>query len=200
MFDQITKYPDQTGLMILPWVTLFPGAMMPLKIFEDRYQEMVAQSLLGNRMFAIAHTLSEEDASESLGAIGMIRACVTNPDGTSNLVLQGVTRVAFHKINLDPYPRSEMLMLNDPDESNASLESLRRSIMTTFRSHAVEKLGIPEGFVNHLDTITTHGAFADLLASTVFENPQTRRLIFQELDVMTRMELLEKFLLAGVFD
>jgi hypothetical protein len=93
-----------------------------------------------------------------------------------------------------------MLMLNDPDESNASLESLRRSIMTAFRSHAVEKLGIPEGFVDHLDTITTHGAFADLLASTVFENPQTRRLIFQELDVMTRMELLEKFLLAGVFD
>jgi ATP-dependent Lon protease len=200
MPEPITNYPEQTGLMILPWVTLFPGAMMPLKIFEDRYQEMIAHSLLGNRMFAIAHTLSDEDSCESLGGIGMIRACVTNPDGTSNLVLQGVTRVAFQQIHLNPYPRSEMLMLADPDESNPCLDSLRRSIMASFRSQAVEKLGIPDGYVNHLDAITTHGAFADLLASTVFENPQMRRLIFQELDVVTRMELLEKFLLAGVLE
>jgi Lon protease-like protein len=198
--DVITEYPDQTGLMILPWVSLFPGAMMPLKIFEDRYQEMLARSLAGNRMFAIAHSTGEECDCELIGGIGMVRACVKNDDGSSNLVLQGVSRVEFHKLRLEPYPRSKIAILTDPDESSPEIESLRRKIMSSFKVYAAEKLGVPEGFVQHLDTITRHGAFTDLVASTAFENPQTRRILFEELDVPSRMELLEHFLQTGTSD
>ena len=28
--EETLEYPDEAGLMILPWVCLFPGAMMPL--------------------------------------------------------------------------------------------------------------------------------------------------------------------------
>ena len=188
--EETLEYPDEVGLMILPWVCLFPGAMMPLKIFEDRYQEMLRHSLAGNRMFAIAHTTGEEDDCESLGAIGMVRACVQNDDGTSNLVLQGVSRVHLEGVLSEPYPRSRIAVLSDPDETSASLESLRKKIHTLFKTRATGELEIPEGYVQHLDKITRHGAFADMIASTVIENPESRRLLLEELDVTARMEML----------
>lgn len=191
------EFPDQAGLMILPWASLFPGAMMPLKIFEERYQEMLAQTLAGNRMFAIAHTPALETHCDPLGCIGLIRACVKNEDGSSNLVLQGVSRVQFERVKLRPFPQSKMAVLCDPDESTEEMESFREKIMAAFRNQTSKKLGIPEGFVAHLDTITRHGAFTDLICSTVFENPQTRRLLFEQLDVVARMELLEHFLSTG---
>ena len=176
--------------MILPWACLFPGAMMPLKIFEDRYQEMLRLSLAGNRLFAIAHTTGEEDECESLGAIGMIRACVQNEDGTSNLVLQGVSRVHLGKVRFLPFPHSRIAVLSDPDETSPALESLRKKIHTIFKTRASGELEIPEGYAQHLDKINRHGAFADMIASTVIENPESRRLLLEELDVTARMEML----------
>jgi len=184
------EYPDETGLMILPWVSLFPGAMMPLKIFEERYQEMLRASLAGNRMFAIAHTVQEEWECDSLGAIGMIRACVQNEDGSSNLVLQGVSRVQFCEMDLAPYPSGRIAVLSDPDETSPELECLRKKIQSVFKSRAKTEFDIPQGYVDHLDKITRHGALTDMIASTVIENPESRRLLLEELDIPVRMEML----------
>ncbi len=41
------EFPDRTDLMILPWVSLFPGSLLPLYIFEERYREMTKAALAG---------------------------------------------------------------------------------------------------------------------------------------------------------
>ncbi|MFZ9920062.1 MAG: LON peptidase substrate-binding domain-containing protein [Terrimicrobiaceae bacterium] len=194
--NQRPDFPDQSGVMILPWVSLFPGAMLPLKIFEERYREMLAECLNGNRVFSIAHTLGDDSNYDPIGGLGVVRACVHNEDGTSNLVLQGLARVEFQEMRLEPYPIVRIAILTDPIESSPKLESLRKKITATFESNLLKKLGIPEGFMGHLNSIQHHGAFTDLVASTVLENPQTRRLLLEELDVTSRMELLQWFLNA----
>lgn len=183
--------------MILPWVCLYPGAMMPLKIFEERYQEMLRLALAGNRMFAIAHSSGEETDCEGIGGIGLVRACVTNDDGSSNLVLQGISRVQFEEVRLDPFPHSRIEVLTDSNDTSAWLESLREQITADFKKLAVEKLEIPEGYLNHIDAIASHGAFTDMVASTVVQSPETRRRLFEELDVSKRMELLHGWLQSG---
>jgi hypothetical protein len=102
--------------------------------------------------------------------------------------------VQFERVRLHPFPQSKIAILCDPDETTDEMDSFRAKIMSAFRIQTSKQLGIPEGFVTHLDTITCHGAFTDLICSTVFENPQTRRLLFEQLDVVARMELLEHFL------
>ena len=198
MAETDPEIPDQAGLMILPWVSLFPGALMPLKIFEMRYQEMLSRTLAGNRMFAIAHTTGEESECEPIGSMGLIRACVRNDDGTSNLVLQGVSRVRFEGIRLEPYPRSEVSILSDSGATSPEMDLLRKKIASSFKSRSVEKLEIPEGYLKHLETLTNHGAFTDMIATTVIDDPAIRRLLLEELDVVARMEFLLGFLEAGV--
>ena len=60
---------------------------------------MLGEVLAGNRIFAVAaldDTDPENQAQERphpVAGIGMVRACHTNEDGSSNLVLQGLARV-----------------------------------------------------------------------------------------------------------
>ena len=46
--------PGKIPLMILSNATLFPGAILPLHIFEPRYRRMLSDVLESHRMFAIA--------------------------------------------------------------------------------------------------------------------------------------------------
>ena len=53
MDDSITL-PDQVPVMPLPGALLFPHALLPLHIFEPRYQEMLEHALSEHRMFCVA--------------------------------------------------------------------------------------------------------------------------------------------------
>ncbi|MEY2788462.1 MAG: hypothetical protein RLZZ34_1605 [Verrucomicrobiota bacterium] len=81
--------PDRMGVMILGEASLFPQAMMPLFIFEPRYREMLAESLESHRMFCLAmqRTGAKRESPCRIATLGLVRASVRNPNGTSNLVL-----------------------------------------------------------------------------------------------------------------
>src|ERR1700751_5573095 len=85
--------------MALSNAVLFPHSLLPLYIFEERYREMLSHSLDGDRMFSVAlvkRGIEEASGLEDLhpiAGLGLIRACVGNENGTSNLVLQGLVRI-----------------------------------------------------------------------------------------------------------
>ena len=48
----------------LPGVVLFPGALLPLHVFEPRYRAMLADSLASHRFMAMAFVLGEGDVRD----------------------------------------------------------------------------------------------------------------------------------------
>src|SRR5438128_1642589 len=93
--------PDSVPVMPLPGAVLFPHALLPLYIFEPRYQEMLQHALEQHRIFCVTlikPSCPEWHAPEDffhVATAGLIRACVGRDDGTSNLILQGLHRVRF---------------------------------------------------------------------------------------------------------
>jgi len=89
--------PEEIGVIVLPGVVLSPGRLLPLYIFEPRYRRMLELALETDRVFAVGTRTpgGEADDAEPIGVAGVIRACVRHADGTSNLVLEGLTRVRF---------------------------------------------------------------------------------------------------------
>src|SRR6266850_4519799 len=89
------QLPREVPVMILSNATLFPQALLPLYIFEPRYRRMLADALQTHRMFAIAMQRPgrSRETPSTIAGLGLIRVSVDNPDGTSHLILQGVTRV-----------------------------------------------------------------------------------------------------------
>src|SRR2546421_11346132 len=115
MKDATITLPDEVAVMPLPGAVLFPHALLPLHIFEPRYQEMLEHALQRDRMFSVAlikPSCPEWHAPEDFFhfvTIGLIRACVGRGDGTSNLVLQGLHRVRFTRFEQEtPFPAAKL--------------------------------------------------------------------------------------------
>ena len=54
MTEMEIMVPDEVPVMTLPNTAFFPQALMPLHIFESRYQTMLRDVLATNRLFAVA--------------------------------------------------------------------------------------------------------------------------------------------------
>ncbi len=186
--------PENVGAMILPGVTLFPHALLPLYIFEPRYRRMLAEALTGERMFAIAHA-GEDGEVAAIGGLGIVRACVSNEDGTSNLILQGVSRVVFSEFRLKPFPNAGIVTLADRGDDALNLPALRKDITETCRQMKAAGIESPQGFEKFLSQIPSHGAFADAVAGAYVADPTERRGLLEEAEVSTRMERLLRCLL-----
>jgi len=174
--------------MILPWVCLFPGSLLPLYIFEERYREMTRRALAGNRMFAIAHATDDSHVAP-VGGLGVIRACVMNPDGSSNLVLQGLSRVEFSAVDFTPRPHANVKVLRD-SESECDLSWIRGKILNLCEELLEDGLETPKGFSSYLRSSISHSAFSDLIASTLIPEASHRRTVFETIELKTRMSLI----------
>lgn len=190
--DDNQDFPDRTDLMILPWVSIFPGSLLPLYIFEERYREMTKAALAGNRMFAIAHTYDDTTIAP-IGGLGVIRACVTNEDGTSNLVLQGLSRVEFSGFQNTPRPHANIRILRD-DQQTSGLSEIRSRILSNCEELMEDDTKPQIGFGEYLRSPISDSAFADLIASTLITDAIHRRTLFETIDLEARMALLLEML------
>jgi len=92
-----TRFPREVPIFPLPGAVLFPGALMPLHIFERRYQEMLRDALEADGLIAMA-LLLECDKNEydecppfhETVCVGHILQHKTLPKGRSNILLVGV--------------------------------------------------------------------------------------------------------------
>ena len=100
-----TAVPKQLPVMTLRGVVLFPKAMMPLRIFEERYKEMLDEVLNTTRMFGIVcerENVAEDEVHMEhpfgVATAGLIRVSKKHDDGTSFVLLQGIRRVKVRGI------------------------------------------------------------------------------------------------------
>src|SRR6185295_3682837 len=100
------ELPNEVPVMTLPSATLFPQALLPLYIFEPRYRHMLSDSLKSNRMFSVAMQKPgrTRETPCPVAGLGLIRVSVDHEDGTSHLILQGLTRVELMEtVQYKPY-------------------------------------------------------------------------------------------------
>ena len=77
------EIPSELPAMTLSGVVLFPKAMMPLYIFEERYRLMLQETLDSHRMFALVG--QREDVSDDVAA----------SEPPSEVASAGLTRALF---------------------------------------------------------------------------------------------------------
>src|SRR5258708_5801377 len=87
---------DALPVFPLPQTVLFPGALLPLHVFEPRYRTMVKDALTTHKAIAIAliREAGGRDAHghpgiESVAGVGVIIDHVELPDGRFNILLSG---------------------------------------------------------------------------------------------------------------
>jgi uncharacterized protein len=83
----------------LPNVVLFPGVFLPLHIFEQRYRELVKDTLTEDRLIGMTllkpgwdQNADGQPAVYPVGCVGLISHIEELEDGRYNLVLRGVEK------------------------------------------------------------------------------------------------------------
>jgi len=73
---------------------LFPGAQLPLHIFEPRYRAMIRDALASDRLIGMIQPRDEADPPSlfEIGCLGRIAAAEELDDGRYNIVLEGLGR------------------------------------------------------------------------------------------------------------
>ena len=96
------ELPRIVPVFPLPTVVFFPGTILPLHIFEQRYKKMVQDAQSGTGVIAMAlmkqgwepEYYGSPDVFR-IGCAGCIAEVVNLPDGRFNIKLAGVSRVLF---------------------------------------------------------------------------------------------------------
>ncbi len=113
--------PARLPLFPLPLV-LFPGATLPLHIFEPRYRAMLADCQRGDGRFGIVPTSGDEAPRPGeVGCVAELREVRPLPDGRSHVVVAGAERFAIARVvDTDaPYLTAEIAPWDDAAEVSA---------------------------------------------------------------------------------
>jgi len=191
--------PDEIAVMTLADMAFFPQALLPLHIFEPRYQQMIKDALSTDRLFAVAgldaklaRATGQFEPSHRIATVGVVRACQKSGDGTSNLLLQGLARVELVEILSEhPYRRARIRPLAstpgaEAGENNRLRESLGKLLQTK------QRLGgtVPPEFTQFLKTVRDPEIFVDLAAATLCDDAALKQKLLETLDVHARLQLL----------
>lgn len=105
-------------------IVLFPGQVLPLHIFEDRYRLMIRRCLAEDTPFGVVlikqgHEVGETAEPYPVGTVARIVESSHLPDGTMNILTVGTERFRIRRLFHDqPYLRGEVEFFPMPEPAD----------------------------------------------------------------------------------
>lgn len=194
--QQEIEIPREVPVMTMSGTVLFPHAMMPLYIFEPRYREMLKAVLASDRVFAVAalddsaEVKHGQERPHMVAGIGVVRACKTNDDGTSNLILQGLTRVAFEAITQDePYCMARIKPIaSEPGGSLDIIDCIAPEIIGLVQSQIQYGAPIPDEVVTFLKSVKDPEGVLDLAIHTLCNCSDLKQALLETRGIVPRFQ------------
>jgi Lon protease-like protein len=200
------RVPDIEGAALaalpifpLPEVVLFPGTLLPLHVFEERYRELTRDALEGHQLLAMTRLRTDHPAADPdrppvypIAGIGEIQASRETEDGRYYLVLRGLARIAIREeLPLErSYRRVRAALLPD-------LPSERPELVTACESQLISLCDRLAGALPDADELRdlvrearSPGERADLVAGALISDADERQSLLETLDPADRLERL----------
>ena len=194
-----SELPESIPLFPLDNVLLLPFGKLPLNIFEERYINMVLDSLKTNRMIGIIQPKNNNNELFMMGCVGRITSYIETPDYRLVLNLEGVCRFVLNDRNLSPkgYYQGSVNCENYIDdlkdmEPNLDRNSLIQKYSNFFR---IKKLDIDREVLAE----TSNLQLLSTLAMLAPFNKIDKQAILESANVMERINTLNSILDLNTF-
>ena len=182
----------KTELAIFPLpLVLLPGEYLPLRIFEARYLDMVANCLRAEEPFVLSPVLKKNQTQEHLTAIGTAANIVEwdkKEDTTLHIIIKG----------------SQKVLIDQPTSKNNGLIIAETTFISDFDSELSEeefdflKKSLETNGLHDLLKATAGSKSATEIAyeiaSLLYLNPIERYSILRENTGAKKLSLVEKYL------
>jgi uncharacterized protein len=189
--DRVLTVP----LFPLPNVVLFPRAVLPLHIFEERYKTMTTDVLTGERLIAIAllkegweKNYYNRPAIEPVVCIGRILNWERLEDGKYNFLLQGRTRgKVIAEQRSGPYRVARIEPIVESNVIEIDLTNERQRLMEMFCCGKLASTTSGKELQKIVASQLPTNEVADLLAFHVLNNIGLKQALLAEPDVARRV-------------
>jgi uncharacterized protein len=184
-------------LFPLPNVVLFPKAVLPLHIFEERYKAMTADALAGDRRIAMAllKTGWERNyycrpAIEPVVCVGTIVSHERLADGKYNFLLQGMTRATIIEETQGhaPYRVAHLRPLDSPPVMEIDLCNERLELLSIFSRSAFSQVPLSRQFQQMLNSHLPTSDIVDLIAFNLLESVCLKQKLLAQPDPRQRAQ------------
>ena len=188
--------PDRlvVPLFPLPNAILFPGARLPLYIFEPRYKQMIDDAMVGERLLSVALESAQpgEGTRSEVCGLGQITEMERLPKNEKNIVVTGIARVRIlREVESDPYVRAEVEALEESGVPGAEihedlfwrLREAARTWLFRMRTGNVRQLAD----FGHTRTVSE---MCDFFGAYLLDDVGTRQKLLDELDVTRRARFI----------
>jgi ATP-dependent Lon protease len=194
--------PALPALPLFPLPTvLFPGAMLPLHIFEPRYRAMIRDALDTHRALAVvlvtdpsALDAHGHPAIASVAGAGVIVDHAELPSGRFNILVRGRARVRLDELpfGAHPYRTARATVLSPPpsDATQSDLSALI-SAATAFAARVRER---DPSFEFPLPKDAPATLIADLCAHHLVLDAKERQAALETLEVGPRVRRVAEVL------
>ena len=182
--ERIIHIPDVIPIFPLPKVVMLPGEVLPLHIFEQRYREMVSDSLSTNRLIGMVEVQPgyEEHRLDGppvlpVGCVGLIGQCKQLEDGRYLLWLFGLQRFEIEEevAAATSYRQARVIYSGNDQEGRADsgLQAMRRELRELLPGVIHNEAEGRSSLESQLEEISDSQLIA--LASQVLQLPSTRK-------------------------
>ncbi|HEX4125802.1 MAG TPA: LON peptidase substrate-binding domain-containing protein [Tepidisphaeraceae bacterium] len=196
--------PGETGQRVevsifpLPNIVLFPHAVLPLHIFEERYKEMTAHALAGDQLIAMAllqpgweKNYYGVSAIDPMVCIGKIISHEQLPDGCYNLLLLGASRArVVRETRHRPFRIAETEIIPACSASEPQLAEMRDRLSAIFERGAFATTPIARQFRQMFADGVATADVADLIAFNFLDDIPLKQQLLAESDAESRIAQL----------
>jgi ATP-dependent Lon protease len=197
----VTLPPDALAILPVRDSVLFPGAVLPLAVGRPASVAALQHAMRDGQQVGVVMqrdpALADPGAADlhRTGTVANILRWVTAPDGTHQVVCQGVQRLrVLDWIEGRPFLAAGVVRIPEPEAMTPELEAR----LLHLKGQALEGLRllpqVPEGLVATVEAITAPGALADLVAAYLDIPAPEKQELLELVDLPARIDRVSRLL------
>ncbi len=177
--------PAELPLLAVTDAVIFPGVVYPQVVSDERQISMLQKVLAGNRMLAVF--LKKDDGEEDgrrlfeIGTAVRILKMFTVPDGSMGLLLQGLRRIRFEKIEgREPLLSVGCSVIEDDKRQSLKTDGYRKELLKAFEDFVAENSWVTDEMRQNVRTVKEPGKLADLICANLNFGLEDRQAVLEE--------------------
>ena len=199
--DEQFSIPAVLPVLPLKETVVYPFAVQPLGVGQERSIRLIDDVMQGNRMVVLVAQKSADieqagpDDIFTIGTASRIARMIRMPDGTIQIIVQGLERVAIGEFTQEkPYLVAHITPKPDIQEEDDETEAIKRNVVGYFQRLVTLVQNVPEGVAAATLNLEEPRQVVYVIATFVQMDLELRQKLLELDSVRDKLESLSSFL------
>ena len=193
--------PDVLPVLPLKDTVIYPFAVQPLGVGQERSIRLIDDVMRGNRLVVLVAQKSAEieqagpDDIFQIGTVSRVARMIRMPDGTIQIIVQGLERVDIGEFTQEkPYLAAHVSIRPDTQEADNETEAIKRNVVSYFQRLVALVQNVPEGVAAATLNLEEPRQVVYVIATFMQMELELRQKLLELDSVRAKLENLSSFL------